>query len=193
MVKKDSLERLEQAAVARNPALATRLRPGLTEDRVKRALSRVKVTGEISPIIALYTWKDGMDLTSDPDISNFNDWKLSRSLFPGKPYFFICLETALGHLGHLKAASAKYPQLSEGVGRYFPVFWDGSTEELAIDVKPSNRNRVLILESRSDEPFREAYGSFEEFITDAIRANEENRPLRCFQKRGNEISDQDVT
>ncbi len=181
MIKTDWIERLEQTAIARNPILATKLQPGLSEARVKRVLSRGKVTGEISPSVALYTWQDGTDLTSDPAIPNFNDWKVSRSFFSGKPYFFPCLEWAVADFDSFKAIAKNYPKISEAVGRYFPVFWDGSTECLSVDLKASNHNRVMIIESRSDQPIRQAYSSFGEFIADAIRANEENKPLRCFQ------------
>jgi hypothetical protein len=171
------IERLELSAIARNPILATKLRPGLSEARVRRVLSQGKVTGETSPIVALYIWKDGMDLTSDPAIPNFNDWKASRSFFAGKPYFFICLEMAAAGFRSLKAIAENYPEISEAIGRYFPIFSDGATEQLAIDVKPSNQNRVMIVDHRSDQPIREAYHSFDQFIADAIRANTGNKPL----------------
>lgn len=181
MSKTDWIERFEQAAIARNPILAAKLQPGLSEARLKRAMTRGKVTGEISPIIALYTWKDGMDLASDSAIPNFNDWRVSRSFFPGKPYFFPCLEWAIADFHSFKEIAKNYPKISEAVDRYFPVFWDGSTECLSIDLKVSKHNRVMIIDHRSDQPIREAYSSFDEFVSDAIRANEENKPLRCFQ------------
>src|SRR5262245_40412988 len=126
MPKTDWIERFEHAAISRNPALATKLRPGLSAGRVQRALSRAEVTGEIAPIVALYTWRDGMDLTSDSRVSNFNDWKVSRSFFPGKPYFFPSLEWTIGDFLDLKEVVKNYPKISEAVGRYFPLFWDGS-------------------------------------------------------------------
>ena len=181
MIKAHWTERLEKTAIARNPILAAKLQPGLSETQVKRVLSRGKVTGEIGPIVALYTWKDGTDLTSNPDIPNFNDWKVNRSFFPGKPYFFPCLEWAVTDFDSLEAIAKNYPKMSEAVGRYFPLFWDGSTECLSVDLKTANNNRVMIIESRSDQPIRQGYSSFSEFIADAIRANEEDKPLRCFQ------------
>jgi hypothetical protein len=73
------------------------------------------------------------------------------------------------------------PALKAVVDRYFPAFWDGSTGWLAIDLKPSCNNRVVIIECETENPVREAYSSFEEFLKDAIRANEENDSLACFQ------------
>lgn len=181
MSKTDWIQRFERAAISRNPVLATKLQPGLSEGSVERVLSRKKATGELAPIIALYTWKNGTDLTSDPAVLSFNEFRVSRSFFPGKPYFFPCFELTAGHFETLKDIAKNYPKVSEAVGRYFPFFWDGATEHLAIDLKPGNGNRVLIVDHSSEQPILEAYGSFEEFVTDAIRANTENKPLRCFQ------------
>ncbi len=186
MLQSDWLRQFEQAAIARNPILATKLQPGLPEARVQRVLRRAGVAGNIAPLYDLYTWKDGTDLTFSPLPSRvvpdfYESQKAKTSFFAGKPYFFICLEMAIGHFGHLEAALRTQPRLKEGVNRYFPVFWDGSSEWLSVDLKPVNGNRIMIVDSRADQPFSEAYSSFEEFIADAIRANEENRPLRCFQ------------
>jgi len=180
-MKTEWIEEFTRAAIARNSILARKLQPGLSKARVERVLSRAKVTGETNPIIALYCWKNGTDLASDPAIPNFNELKVSCSFFPGKPYFFRPLEMSVASFDSFKAIAENYPKISEAIGRYFPIFWDGSTEHLAIDVKPSNRNRVLIVDHRSGQPIREAYNSFEEFVLDAIRANVENKPLRCFQ------------
>src|SRR5262249_19292613 len=100
---------------------------------------------------------------------------------PGKPYFFPSLEWTIGDFLDLKEVVKNYPKISEAVGRYFPLFWDGSTETLAVDLKPTKQNRVLIVDTKSERPFKEAYSSFDEFVADAIRANTENKPLRCFQ------------
>lgn len=62
MTETNWLQQFEQAAIARNPLLATKLRSGLSDSSVRRALRRARVAGDLDPIIALYTWRDGMDL-----------------------------------------------------------------------------------------------------------------------------------
>jgi hypothetical protein len=176
----------ERAAIARNPSLTAKLQAGLSEARVKRALGRAKVIGDVAPLIALYTWRNGTDLSISVPVNTKQGLEAERAkmtFFPEKPYYyFLCLEMAIGHFGHLEVAAKTHPRLTEGVGRYFPMFWDGSTDWLALDVKPPNKNRVMLMEHKSEQPFREAYSSFDEFVSDAIRTNAENKPLRCFQK-----------
>lgn len=178
---------LERATIARNPSLAAKFQAGLSKERVNRALKRAKVTGDVAPLFALYTWRNGTDLSLASRVDSrlsFETERTKMTFFPGKPYYFFpALEMAIGHFGHLEAAAKAHPKLTEGVGRYFPVFWDGSTDWLAIDLKPSNRNRVVLMEHKSDQPFKQGYSSFHEFVADAIRANAENRPLGCFQTK----------
>jgi hypothetical protein len=58
--------------------------------------------------------------------------------------------------------------------RYIPVFWDGVTGSLAIDLKPGMRNRVMAVEFESELPFREICDSFDAFLSDATRAIQHN-------------------
>lgn len=162
----DLLPRFEQVAVARNPLLAGRLQPGLPESTVRALLRKGKVEGDLAQVVELYTWRNGTRL--DPEIV------ASKSgLFPGKAYYFLDLEMALGHLDHGRVAARKRPKLSEGYS-YLPVFWDGSTGWITIDVSPSHNNRVLLAEHNDETPFREVHTSFRDFICDAIRAIEAN-------------------
>ena len=172
----DSLKRLETAVLARNPLLREQLQPGLSEARVRRILTRKKVMGDIECLIRLYTWKGGTWLNEHPS--------LEKGFLPGsaEPYHFPELEMALGHFDFFKEAALNHPRISEAVGRYFPAFWNGSDDSLAIDLKPGNRNRVILIEFNKERPFREAYSSFEEFLTDAIRASEDDVPLACFRQ-----------
>ncbi len=182
MVEQNWIREFEEAAMARNQLLAKKLRPGLSERRLERALRQWNVTGEISPLVALYTWKDGMDLAFDPSIPNFNDLRAHTSVFPGRPYFFPSFDWAATSFDSFGEIAKNYPKIADAVGRYFPIFWNGATEYLVVDLTPSNRNRLFILDHRSEEPIREAYGSFDEFVADAIGANTENRLLQCFRK-----------
>jgi hypothetical protein len=178
------IEDFERAAISRNPDLTRKLQPGLSEARVKRGLDRAKVIGEVSPLIALYTWRNGTDLSLRGEVDNRDSLEAEKgrmSFFRSKPYYFPCFEMALGHFETFTAIAKNYPKISEAVGRYFPIFWDGSTERIAVDLKPLNRNRVLIVDHRSERGIWEVYRSFEDFVTDAIRANSGNKPLSCIK------------
>ena len=185
MPKTSWIEEFERAAISRNPDLVRKLRPGISEARIKRGLSHAKATGELGPIIAFYTWRDGTDLSLSIPVNAKRELEAEKAkvaFFPGPPfYYYLGLEMAVGHFGHLEAAAKNHPKLKAGVGRYFPVFWNGSTDWLALDISPSNKNRVILMEHEANRPFKEAYSSFDEFVADAIRANTENKPLRCFQ------------
>ena len=65
-------------------------------------------------------------------------------------------------------------------GQLFPLFRDGASGSIAVDLSPSKQNRVVVVEFESTEPVRQAYGSFDEFLNDAIRANREDSSLACF-------------
>jgi len=170
-----SLQELEVAVLARNPLLWERLEPGLPAARVRRMLERKMVKGEIECLIRLYTWRNGTLLSQHAS--------LDRGFLLGlrQPYHFPDLEMAIGHFIFFREAAVKHPRISEAVGRYFPAFWDGSTSWLAVDLQAGHRNRVMVIEYESRQPFRKAYNSFDEFLAEAIRANAENRRLNCFE------------
>lgn len=62
-------------------------------------------------------------------------------------------------------------------GSLFPLFTDGPTGTIAVEVTPTKRNKVVVVEFESTEPVRQAYGSFGEFLKDAIRANKDDDRL----------------
>lgn len=167
------LTKLEQALFRRNPALAEKLQPGVPTKLVCHILEEAGVAGNIEALVALYGWKNGVGIHSRLAAGE-------TTFFPDAMYQFLSLESSVEHLSRLREAARGLVKLtgdptglSEGVDRFFPVLWDGSTGYLAVDVKPSNNNRVVLLEFESVEPFRELYSSFEEFLRDTIRANEE--------------------
>jgi hypothetical protein len=94
---------------------------------------------------------------------------------------FVDLELMLTDFVGFKELTLYHPGYAEFVGRYFPVFWDGSTSWLAVDLRPSERSRVVLIDPESGTTVREIYPSFEEFLRDAIQANRENDSLTCFQ------------
>lgn len=167
-----TLAHLEDALLARNPLMEKLLQPGLSEIKVRRSLSRHHISGEVEAIVRIYSWKNGTWLTDGVTIAD-------GAFFPGSIYHFLELQSAIAHLKGLEEMASYYPQLAEGVNRYFPIFWDGETGWLSLDMKPGSENRVILVQFESDEPFREVYASFEKFLSDAITANREDEPLSC--------------
>lgn len=149
------------------------MRPGLPKDGIRRALQDAGVRGDVEAVVNLFAWHDG----SQPD-----PWAslVEASLFPESIYVFGDLATMIEHFKTFHASFVYHPKFHKTNGRYFPMFWDNSTGYLAVDLNSSN-SRVVLLEPESDELARDAYGSFEEFLKDAIRANEERDILTCFQ------------
>lgn len=153
-------------------------------------LKRARITGAIQIITELYTWRNGT-VFDEP-------LRLSKSgFFPGAIYQFIDLERAIGHMkAYGECVCNCSPELANMSKRFLPVFWDGATNWIGIDLD-STSNRVVMIryfvreasfthghyepEIHENQPPREAYKSFEEFVADAIRANRENSPLTCFQ------------
>lgn len=181
-VELDWPQQLIQSATQRNPLLAKRLRPGLAKGDAEAALKAARATGDIGRIVALYNYKDGTDLTLYEPVhskSVLDQLKREWSLFPGAPCYFVCLEMSIGQFKAWRQISKRFPSIVEAVHRYFPLFWNGSTEFLAIDLKLSTQNRMVLLNHRSVPAIQEAYGSFPEFVEDAVSANENNVPLRC--------------
>lgn len=143
----DLLPRFEAVTIGQHSLLASKLQAGLPEDTVRRYLRRHNVEGELGDIVAVFTWRNGTML--DPELA-----ASKRGFFPGKPYYLLDMEMAVGHLEHTRVAARKHPQLAEGVS-YFPVFWDGSTSWIATDTRPLQGNRVVLAEHRAEVPFRE--------------------------------------
>lgn len=166
-------ESLEATLRNRNPILATRLRAGLPEAHIRRMLSRAKVEGNVEPIVELFSWRNGSHL--DPSIAEV------ASPFPASDYIFMDLELMLADFVGFKEGAIHHPRLAQLVGRYFPIFWDGSNGWLAVDLYPSTLNRVVIIDAQAEQPVKNAYPSFDEFLKDAIRANQQSDKLTCFK------------
>lgn len=180
-----SLIELETAAVARNPLLADRLQPGLSEKKISALLKQAKITGTVQPIIQLYCWKNG------------TKWDLALGLskagiFPNATYNLSDLRRAILDLKSFKDFWKGFPKLFPLRDRYFPAFWDGHDNWIALDLE-SNEGRIVLVrlsaqdmtpyqpQVRETEPPPEAYSSFGEFVADAIQANKNNEPLTCFR------------
>lgn len=170
------LKELESAIADRNPLLAERLQPAISETKARKALERAGATGAIEPLLQLYSWKNGTII--DRELASSK-----TGFFPGPAYQFTELGRAIGDFKTLQEAfetRSDGKKLAEGVGRYFPFLWSGAVKWISVDLHPSWRNRVMLIDTDGASPYVEAYTSFEDFISDVIRANYENVGLQCF-------------
>ncbi len=161
----------EKALRQGNPILADRLQAGLPEPRMRRMLDRAKVQGDIGPILVLFGWKNGSRL--DPSVAQH------ASPFPGSEYIFMDLEMMTADFRGFYECATHHPRYAKIAGKYFPMFWNGSNDWLAVDLDPRNQTRVVLLETESEGMLRKAYGSFDALLEDAIRANEMKQTLTC--------------
>lgn len=198
------IEKLEAAILRRNPLLVQhRLQPGLTNAQIKKELKRAGIEGAVEPITELYSWRNGCILHGKPDnglIGGFVPPKVVQ-LNQGQKEFLLQYgikrdtETISYHFIPLKSAIL-YLKESKAFGHadtYFPFLWDGSVGYIAVDIDPDGKNRVVLIQgekSKDDQPLREAYVSFEEFLKDAIQANENNELLNCIRTPGKPITDE---
>ncbi len=169
------LEELARALASRNRALSERLQPGLSEADVKRILAEAGVQGKIEALVVLYTWRNGA-LWGEP------------AFFPQSAYQFLSLQEAIEDYEGNKSAATELvetlgmPRESVGdVRRYFPVFADGGGGYLEVDLDWEGRNAVAEFDFEGGPP-REVYPSFDEFLLDTIRSNQEDDALRFFDE-----------
>ena len=109
---------------------------------------------------------------------------LQCSVVPKQIYMLTDLDLLCAHFGDFKEVAEYNPAVSEAVGRFFPVLWDGSTSWLAIDVLAERDEPIVAIEFESDRPSRRAYDSFRELLVDLVRANRENDDLQYFFPQG---------
>lgn len=167
----DLLQKFERAVVTWNPLLARKFQPGLPEMEIQRLLRRRKVEGNLGPVLTLYGWRNGTNLDAELVASK-------RGFFPAaKPYYLLDLEMAVGHLDHVRVVGRRRPELRAG-SMYLPLFWDGSTGWITVDLGPAHHGRVILSEHRSETPFRNLRACLEDLLSDAIRAIETSVELR---------------
>jgi hypothetical protein len=167
------LDLFEQAMRQRNPALADLLQPGLPEEHIREMLKAADIQGLVDPIVSLFAWKNGTVFGRGITLEQ-------ASPFPESVYVFVDLKTMIKHFTGFHEGFVYHPKFDEADERYFPLFWDNSTGYLAVDLHNA-KHRLVLLDPESEDLAQEAYGSFEKFLEDAIRANEENDGLVCFQ------------
>ncbi len=167
------MKMLEASLSISNPTLVRQLQPGLPKVQIVRMIENAGVKGLIDPIIRLYSWRNGI-------VHGRAIAELERGFFPKETYVLRELEDAILDMEFFREGAENHPEMLEAVGRYFPTFWNQNTKWLAVDLQPSRNNRVMLIDTMANEPFREAYVSFDCFMADMIRANKENIGLKCF-------------
>lgn len=164
------MDQLERAIAKRSPILAERLQAGLSETKIRKMLSRKNVEGNVEPIVILFSWKNGSRL--DPSLT-----REQATPFPGSPYIFMDFQMMLADFHSFRVCVARHPRYAKIVEQYFPLFWDGSNRWLAVDLEPATRNRIVSIDTQTERMIREVSPSFQDFISEAILANERNQKL----------------
>jgi len=162
------MDQFEHAIRARNPVLAGKLQPGLAEAKIRKKLQRAGVEGDIEPIVELFAWKDGSHLDGSENES--------ESPFPGSNYIFSDFDMMTAHFKQFKEFAAFHTRYAKVAGRFYPIFWNGSTLWVALDLF---QGRVVLINGDDENPVREVCESFESFIREAIKANENGKPMDC--------------
>jgi hypothetical protein len=205
------LERLHAAVIRRNPGVASAFQPGLPADTIRQELKRAHVKGNIEPIVELYSWHDGARFAKEDEAYRLGfappivtslprerieqaqqlGYKIDSNAKIYTRFEFFGLSYLIWNQKHWKKWAPKFPRFGGLVGRVLP-FLQGP-QLLGLDVDPSTGTRVLAVDqsnTKSDKappPVRLAYASFEEFLLDAIRANETSELLRWPQNPGEPI------
>lgn len=174
-MNENTMIELENTLRKRNAELANELQPGLPEKRIRAVLGKAKVRGKLQALVQWYGWKNGI-------AHGRRATPFKRGFFPGRVYLPMELNYALCIFRFFKEAVEAMPGLAEAEDRFFPIMWDQLTKCVAIDLDSSCCNRAMLVDTSGEPHFREAYCSFEEFVTDLIRANSEDMPLKCFEQ-----------
>ena len=105
-------------------------------------------------------------------------------------YHFLPLKTAIIHYNDHQTRAKRQAGGAILARRYFPILWDGSTGELALDLDAAGHHRVVSIQTqqtKDEHLLRQAYDSFVDFLRDLIRANQTSELLSCIQTPGNPI------
>jgi hypothetical protein len=182
MNRTELLQKIELSIRKRSPLLAEHLQPGLPVKTIERQLK--KISGLTQPLYDLYGWHDGISpyRWQTGETYHFSFALKQLGFFPDEIFFFMGSEKAVAQLGFFNEIAKRRPALKEGVGRYFPLLWDGSTAYFTLDLDPGSKSRVIFFENESEVPFQEAYTTIDDFLIDVLRANETGEKLRFFEE-----------
>jgi len=137
--------------------------------KIRAMLKKANVKGNIEPIIELFSWRNGTFPMQD-----FTGEK--TRIIPHSRISLMRLENMIDHYLCFKEMEEYNPRYKTLGGRFFPLFWDGSSTYILVDLE-SPDGEILLLETQSDHFLREGYCTFADFIRDAIRANQMGEPL----------------
>jgi hypothetical protein len=177
------LSALGEAISRRNEQFAQKLKPGLAESEIRSALNAKLIPGDYGPLVVLYSWRNGTEFDGQSTLDE-------TSFFPEDLYHFKDLPSAIISWENINKAVVTLKEMMVGTGAsrmysnfstsLFPIFDCNGNSILAVDLRPSNKGRVFIIEFESEKPVQLAYRSFEAFLKDALTANSENSQLNCF-------------
>jgi len=176
MKRTEIFKQLDTAIGKRNPVLAEHLRHGLTKQEILKRLQNV--CGSTELLVDLYSWHDGTESISNQneDVCNFS--LMEMSLIPDEIFIFSELDIMLSHFYYFGEAAKYDSRLKIAAEKFFPFLWDGCRNCFALDTQSE---RVVFLDFESEEPFREAYPSFNEFLFDLLSANEKSETINFFE------------
>ena len=164
------LQQFEIALRKRSEVLAQRLQPGLAPSIIQKKLERARVVGNVEPIVSLFSWRNGSEL--DRSIS-----RIEATPFLQSAYIFLNFERMLMDFKSFYEYSNYHKKYLPIIGKYFPLFWNGFNNWIAVNIKSSGTGEIVLLLTHEEEIARLACVSFKIFIEDAIKANESNLPM----------------
>lgn len=153
------LNEFENTLSERNPNLGQSLRPGLPGEKVRQILKRAKVTGDVEPIVALFTWKNGCQ----PGLG------FTMRLFPTLDFQFWDLNRMVAYFAAFQDLAKENPRLRDLANRYFPIFWNGTSRWLAIDLREKRDSQIVVIDLERKPPVEGLSSSFDKFIREAIQ------------------------
>jgi len=176
---------LEEEIIKNSPLLFSKMRKGLSRKRVSEKLAKAGVIGDIDNLVDLYSWRNGVSL--DFNQIGENHWeKRATKFFPKDDLYLSEIDLSIADYQSFEEVSPKFPELLPFVERYFPIFSDCNLCWVAIDLKPNQNNRVVLISWRPNHfPFRELYSTFDVFMEDVILCHREKRTLKCFPEGWN--------
>jgi hypothetical protein len=102
-------------------------------------------------------------------------------IFPGLPFILEEFRSMLADFCGFKEYAVAVPAYAHAVGRYFPLFWNGSADWLAVDLGPEAAGCIVLLEHDDPDLAHVVYPSLEALIRDAIRAYSRRENMRLIK------------
>jgi len=178
MNRKQVFFEIDKAIAKRNPLLAEHLNSGLSKQdhRFK------KLMGCIDAVVDWYAWHNGTRHQEIPDGDGIIITLENLALTPESVFCMVDYSRSYNDVVEWKEVGEWNEAIAEVVGRYFPLLWDGGTSWLSVCIdEMKDRHPVGFIDYESDQGFEKAYDSFDEFLLDVLRSNQDGGPLKCFE------------